>query len=334
MVQRPILRATMRMLPLLCCAVVALTGCDKVKERFSGPKTAFDGNAALAYTKAHLEFGPRTPGTPAHDKAAEWIAAEMRKRTDSVTVQKWTQTTKNGTKLELQNIIARFNPGAKQRVLYLTHWDTRPIADEDPNFGNRARPIIGAVDGASGVGLFLALADVFKKTPPSVGVDLLLTDGEDWGEFDADSSGKVWPDALFGSQYFAAHPPSPDYNPMFGVLFDMVGATDLHLWQEPNSIQRAPEVVGRVWRTAQDLGYGSYFRDAPGVPITDDHVPLLNRGWHVIDLVNWPFGVVPANAGPDAQPEPNYHHTMQDTFDKVSAKSLQIVGDVAVTLVK
>ncbi len=324
----------MKMLPLLCCAVVALTGCDKVKERFSGPKTAFDGNAALGYAKAHLEFGPRTPGTPAHDKAAEWIVTEMKKRTDSVTTQTWTQTTRNGTKLPLTNILARFNPSAKQRVLYVTHWDTRPTADDDPNFGNKARPILGANDGASGVGLFLALGDVWKKTPPSVGVDLLFVDGEDWGDFNPDSTNKAWPDALFGSQYFAAHPPSPDYQPLYGVLFDMIGDSDLQLWQEGNSVQQAPEVVSRVWNTGKELGYGSYFRDQPMTLITDDHLPFLARGWHVMDLIDLQYGPLPANAGPDDQPNPNYHHTMQDTFDKLSAKSLQVVGDVAVTLVK
>jgi Zn-dependent M28 family amino/carboxypeptidase len=258
----------------------------------------------------------------------------MRQRTDSVIVQTWVQTTKSGQKLRLQNVLARFNPGAANRVLYVTHWDTRPVADEDPNFGNRARPVLGANDGAAGVGFFLALGDVFKQNPPSVGVDLLFTDGEDWGSFDPDSTGKVWPDALFGSQYFAQHPPSPSYQPLFGVLFDMIGATDLHLWQEPNSLARAPEVVHRVWATADSLGYGAYFHDAPGVTITDDQVPLLNRGWHVMDLVDWPYGVVPAGAGPEATPNPNYHHTVADTFDKLSARSLQIVGDIAVTLVK
>lgn len=296
--------------------------------------TAFDGRAAMAYALQHLRVGPRVPGTPAHDTAADWIAAQLQQRADSVMVQKWTQKTKDGTRLELQNILARFNPTAKQRVLYVTHWDTRPVADEDLNFGNRARPILGAVDGASGVGLFIALADAFKQTPPTVGVDLLLTDGEDWGSFDPDSTGKVWPDALFGSQYFAAHPPSADYEPLYGVLFDMIGATELHLWQEPNSLQRAPEVVSRVWRTAQDLGYARYFKDSPGVPITDDQVPLLDRGWHVMDLVNWPFGAVSPGGGAGSAPNPNYHHTMQDTPDKLSAKSLQIIGDVAVTLVK
>ena len=323
----------MRMLALFCCAVLALTGCDKITGRFSGPKTAFDGNAALAYVKQHLEFGPRTPGTPAHDKAGDWIAAEMKKRADTVITQDWTQTTKNGTKLPMKNVLARFNPQATSRVLYVTHWDTRPTADDDPNFGNKARPILGANDGASGVGLFLALGDVFKKTPPSVGVDLLFVDGEDWGSFEPDSAG-TYPDALFGSQYFAAHPPSPTYQPLFGVLFDMIGDADLQIWQEGNSVAKAPEVVSRVWRTANELGYGNYFKDQQMAAWIDDHVPLQNKGWHVIDLLDSQYGTLPPNAGPFDTTSPNYHHTMQDTFDKLSAKSLQIVGDVAVTLVK
>src|ERR1700712_1569752 len=99
----------MPIIPALCTALLALSACDKVSSRFSGPKTAFDGEAALGYVKAHLALGPRVPGTPAHEKAADWIIAEMKKRTDSVIVQSWTQTTANGTKLPLRNIIARFN---------------------------------------------------------------------------------------------------------------------------------------------------------------------------------------------------------------------------------
>jgi len=321
------------MLILICTALVALSGCAKLKEKYSGPKTAFDGQAALSYAKANLDFGPRTPGTPAHDKAGDWIVSEMKKRTDSVIVQTWTQTTANGTKLAMKNVIARFNPQATSRVLYLTHWDTRPTADEDPNFGNRARPILGANDGASGVGLFLALGDVFKKQRPSVGVDLLFVDGEDWGAFEPDSSGH-FPDALFGSQYFADHLPSPNYQPLFGVLFDMIGDADLQIFQEPNSVQGAPEVVSRVWRVADSLGYNQYFRTGMWPAITDDHVPLLKKGLHVIDVLDFWYGTPPASGNPEDSPSPNYHHTMQDTFDKLSAKSLQVVGDVAVALVK
>lgn len=323
------------MLILFSTALLAsgTSGCAKLKEKYSGPTTAFDGQAALNYAKANLAFGPRTPGTAAHDKAGDWIVAEMKKRTDSVILQTWTQTTANGTKLAMKNVIARFNPKATSRVLYLTHWDTRPTADEDQNLGNRASPILGANDGAAGVGLFLALGDVFKKQPPSVGVDLLFVDGEDWGDFSPDSSGN-YPDALFGSQYFANHLPSPGYKPLFGVLFDMIGDADLTIYQEPNSVQAAPEVVSRVWRTADSLGYNQYFRTGMWPAITDDQVPLLKKGLHVIDVLDFWYGPPPASGNPEDSPVPNYHHTMQDTFDKLSAKSLQVVGDVAVALVK
>src|SRR5258707_274362 len=127
----------MPLLPLLCVALVTVPGCSKLKDRFSGPKTAFDAAAAMNYTKQTLAFGPRVPGTPAHDKTADWIVEEMKKRTDSVTVHAWTQTTPKGVKLPLRNIFARFNPTATQRVLYLTHWDTRPVADDDSNLGNK-----------------------------------------------------------------------------------------------------------------------------------------------------------------------------------------------------
>src|SRR5689334_21165936 len=121
----------------------------------------------------------------------------------SVTVQEWTQTTANGTKLPMRQILDSFTPEASSRVLYVPHWDTRSTADNDPNFGNRARPILRANHGASGLGLFMALDDVSKKTPPSLRLALLFVDGEAWGSFAADSAGN-YPDALFGSQYFAA----------------------------------------------------------------------------------------------------------------------------------
>jgi hypothetical protein len=318
---------------LLIPALLALTGCQQIKDRFSGPKTAFDANAAMGYAKAQLDFGPRVPGTPAHEKAGDWIVAQMKQRTDSVIVQSWTQTTANGTKLPMRNIIARFNPAATQRVLYVTHWDTRPTADADMNLGARASSFPSANDGAAEVGMFVALGDLFKKTPPSVGVDLLFDDGEDWGGFDPDSTG-AYPDALFGTQYFAAHLPSPDYKPLFGVLFDMIADKDLQIYQEPNSVQGAPEVVNRVWRAADDLGYSRYFISEPGEQMTDDHVPLLKAGLRVIDVIDWQYGPLPAVHNGTTESNPSYHHTTQDTFDKISAKSLQIVGDVAVTLVK
>ena len=258
----------------------------------------------------------------------------MKQRADTVVVQSWSHVTAKGDTLPLRNILARINPAATQRVLYLTHWDTRPTADEDMNLGNRSLPIPGANDGASGVALLMGIADALKKTRPLYGVDLLFVDGEDYGSFDgynADSALTKSYDVLIGSTYFALHLPSPDYRPIFGVLFDLIGDKSLQIEQESNSVAAAPEVVSRVWSTADDLGYGKYFINVNKGGMTDDHVPLLKRGLRVIDVIDADYCL---DGGVGCEPGPNnLHHTMQDTFDKVSARSLQIVGDVAVALV-
>jgi Zn-dependent M28 family amino/carboxypeptidase len=227
-------------------------------------------------------------------------------------------TLANGDSIPMRNILARFRPTATDRVLYVTHWDTRPVADQDPNPANRTKPILGANDGASGVGMFVALGDLLKKTPPNVGVDLLFVDGEDYGTF-----GPPDVDVLIGSTYFASHLPSPGYQPIFGVLFDMIGDKDLDIYQEQNSVARAPEVVSRVWNTAADLGYSRYFIPEAKYAVTDDHIPLLQAGLRVIDVIDIDY----------ESPSENYHHTLADTMDKISAKSLGIVGDVAAALV-
>lgn len=310
--------------------LVALTGCDTV-ERFAGAKTAFSGDSALAYARAQLEFGPRVPGTSGHRRGGDWIIAQVRARADSVEVQSWTHVTQRGDTLPLRNVIARFRPQLTQRVLYVTHWDTRPIADLDPNLGAKQRPIPGANDGASGVGLFVALADALKKTPPTVGVDLLFVDGEDYGTFEAWEDTTKNKDVLIGSQYFARSIP-PTYKPIFGVVFDMIGDRSLQIYQETHSVNAAPEVVARVWDTAKELGYSRYFISELTGPVTDDHLPLIRKGLRVIDVIDYNYCL---DGGIDCGPDTsrNLHHTMQDTIDKISAKSLQIVGDVALTLI-
>jgi hypothetical protein len=279
----------------------------------SATSTGFDGTAAYNYAKAQVAFGPRVPGTPAAKQAGDWIIRQMRARADTVIVQSFTYTTADGKKLPLRNILARFRPELPERVLYLTHWDSRPISESASTAEEKKMPVPGANDGASGVGMFVALGDLLKKTKPNVGVDLLFTDGEDYGDF-----GPPQVDVLIGAKYFAAHPPSPGYKPLYGVLWDMIGDKDLRIPYEMISFQQAPEVVSRVWQTAADLGYGNIFVQESGGEVTDDHVPLLQSGLHVIDVIDLTYPP---------------HHTPQDTMDKISAKSLAAVGDVAAALV-
>jgi glutaminyl-peptide cyclotransferase len=290
-------------------ALLLLAACER-----AGPRPGkFDGESALRYAKAQLDFGTRIPGTPGAQKAGDWIVARMRERADTVVIQSWTQTLSDGRQLPLRNILARFRPELTDRVLYVTHWDTRPMSDEEQDPAKRRLPMPGANDGASGVGLLVAVGDALKKTPPAVGVDFLFVDGEDYGDF-----GQMT-DVLMGSTYFASHLPSPGYRPIFGVLWDMIGDKDLLIKREPNSVAQAPEVVQRVWDTAKQLGHDDVFVDQQTYPITDDHIPLLKAGLRVIDVIDLEYP---------------YHHRPSDTLDKISAKSLSIVGDVAEALLR
>jgi hypothetical protein len=301
------------MIPILrrrsIAAALVLAACGE-KE----PPREFDGASAFKYVEQQLAFGYRIPGTEGHQRMAAWLDSMARARTDSVIVQRWTHVTKQGDSLPLQNVIARYNPGAEKRILFLAHWDTRPKADGAQSPDSSAA-VTGANDGASGVALLLGVMDVLKRSPPpaTLGVDILFTDGEDYGQFD-----EPYADVLIGARYYAAHQP-PGPKPLYAVLWDLVADKDLQIYQEGNSVTGAPEVVNLVWEAARDLGYGKIFVDTPKHVLTDDHIELQKAGIRAIDVVDFDY---PA------------HHTPFDTIDKVSGASLQIVGDVAVALVR
>ena len=153
----------------IALALATTAACDGER---SGPRTAFSGETALGYIKTQLDFGPRIPGSIGHRRTGDWIVAQMRARADTVTEQRWTHVTEQGDTLPLRNIFARFRPGASERILYVAHWDTRPTSESASDPMRRKLPVPGANDGASGVALLMALADVLKATPPTVAVDL------------------------------------------------------------------------------------------------------------------------------------------------------------------
>ena len=295
-------------MPTYCAILLAVLAQGSCRSGDATPPSPFDGERALSYARTFQEFGPRIPGGDAHRRAADWITSQMRQRADTVIEQVWTHTTKGGRAIPMRNVLARFRPMAEERLLYVTHYDSRPVAEKSPNEADRSRPTPGANDGASGVGLFVALGDVLKAVPPAIGLDLLFVDGEDYGTFGPDE------DVLIGSTYFAGNLPSAGYRPLFGIVFDMIGESDLRIPQEGYSVERAPEVVERVWRTAAELGYGNVFVPSTTYGITDDHLPLLDKGLRVIDVIDLDYA---------------FHHSVEDTIDKVSARSLKVVGDVA-----
>jgi glutaminyl-peptide cyclotransferase len=301
--------ATPRLLSIAAALALVLAGCGEEK-----PPREFDGATAFGYIQHQLEFGFRIPGTEGHSRMAAWLDSMARARADTVVLQRWTHVTAKGDSLPLQNVIARYNPAAEQRILFLAHWDTRPRAD-GPRSTDSSVAVTGANDGASGVALLLGVMDVLKRSPPppSLGVDILFTDGEDYGDFVEPHT-----DVLVGARHYAANQ-LPGPKPLYAVLFDLVADKDLQVYQEGNSVTGAPEVVNLVWEAARDLGYGRIFVDTPKHVLTDDHIELQKAGIRAIDVVDFDY---PA------------HHTPFDTIDKVSGESLQIVGDVAVALVR
>ena len=294
--------------------ILLLVACQARAGGGNGAKATreFNGSTAFTYVEQQMAFGPRIPNTAGHEKMGDWLLTTLRARADTVSVQDFRWTTHKGANLHLRNFFARFRPQATDRVLFLAHWDTRPFADKSQNLAQQRMPVPGANDGASGVAVLLGLADVLKATPPTTGVDLLFVDGEDYGDF-SDST-----ETLIGARYFAKHQP-PGYTTLYAVLLDMVGDKDLQFQQEGYSMVNAPEVVQRVWQTADRLGYSKVFIPRAGQALIDDHVPLQQAGIRAIDVIDFDFP---------------YHHTTEDTIDKVSAESLQIVGDVAVALVR
>ncbi len=286
------------LLPLAACA-----GEPLVRE--------FQGEQAMARVEEQLAFGPRVPGTPGHAAMAAWLDSLSRASADTVVVQRWTHVSAAGDSLPMVNVIARFNPAATERILYVAHWDTRPRADA---FGSpdSLTPIPGANDGGSGVAILLGVMDALRAQPPTIGVDLLFVDGEDYGSF------AEMQDVLIGSEHYARNILPPG-KPDFAVVWDMVGAANLRLPKEPQSAVAAPDVIDLVWGVAERMGYGHIFVQEAGQSVTDDHIPLIRAGIRAIDVIGWPY---------------DHWHTMRDTIDKLSVESLTAVGNVAVAVIR
>lgn len=292
-------------LPAILLVVLA-TSCARTPAA-----AAFDGNRAYEWVKRQVAFGPRTPGTAAHDSCFAMLVAALRKNADVVETDSFHYHAPELDKdLRLMNVMARFRPSEKRRVLLAAHWDTRPWADRDPDSTRRNQPILGANDGGSGVGVLLALAEQLHRRAPGIGVDLALFDGEDLGT-DTNPSG-----FFRGSKRYLewrATEPAP----LFVVVIDMVGRKDASFYWEGNSYNRSSNIVLLLWNRAKDLGERQ-FRSGVKFTIADDHVPFLEADIPAIDVIDFDF---PA------------WHTHKDDLSAVDPSTMEAVGRVLVDLV-
>ena len=274
----------------------------------------FSADSAFQYVAKQVAFGPRVPNTPEHARCAAFLRSELARFCDTVIVQTAPDTTYDGTRITMKNIIGVFNPQAKNRILLCAHWDTRPFADQDPN---RPRERFdGANDGGSGVGVLLEMARIMHTRKPGIGIDIVFFDAEDWG----DVSGKVDHSYCLGSQYWSKNPHVPGYKAMYGILLDMVGGKDALFGLEMNSVSSARELVMQLWAIAGQLGYGKHFVYAERGPITDDHVYVIhNLKIPMVDIIQYD----PENRHQFA----DYWHTHADNLESVDPATLKAVGE-------
>ncbi|HSD62317.1 MAG TPA: M28 family peptidase [Ignavibacteriaceae bacterium] len=279
----------------------------------------FNGNNAYLQTKTQVDFGPRNPGSKGHSIALAYLRNELNRYADIIILQPFSYQGYN-EELSLTNIIARFNPSEKNRILICAHWDTRPRAEHSVDSLKQNQPIPGANDGASGCGVILELARILKQEKPVYGIDLVLLDGEDYGkENDLDNY-------CLGSKYFSIHIPDGVY-PEFAILLDMIGDKEATFLKEENSMQYAPDIVSLVWGIASQLNI-TLFNPREGGAIYDDHVPMNQAGIKTIDIID--AGLVGADS-PDERR--NYWHSNKDTMENIGEQTLQQVGDVLVFLI-
>ncbi|MBR6091420.1 MAG: M28 family peptidase [Bacteroidales bacterium] len=330
----------MRRLFVIIGMILVFAGCENEKkptqtvqkqEKKNVVVPAFVGDSAYYFVKRQCDFGPRVPESEAHQQCADWMIETLRGYADTVFVQDFRTRIYNERGIDGKNIIASFNPNAKKRIIVAAHWDSRPYADNDPDESNWQKPIDGANDGASGCGVMMEMARVMKthRVADNIGIDLIFFDLEDYGA-------PKWADESLhtdlawglGSQYWSKKPHVGGYSAYYGILLDMVGASNPRFPKEYYSQSNAAWVVNKVWRTARDMGYDEYFTNELGDPINDDHIYMMHyAGIPTIDMIHL--------IGDEDRTSCffPYWHTMNDNIDCIDAKTLQMVGNVVMKVI-
>lgn len=253
----------------------------------------FDSDRALQDVANQLSFGPRLPGSKAHQDTIDYFLSELERAGWAVEVQ---QTNWDGH--DIKNVIAKRGSGSW--IILGAHFDTRMVADRDPEVANVSLPVPGANDGASGCAVLLELARTLPK-------DL---DQEVWLVFfDAEDQGNIpgW-DWILGSRAMVASLPGVPNRPEAVVILDMIGDRDLDIYMERNSNEA---ITREIWSVAAELGFSKEFIPQNKFAMLDDHTPFLELGIPAVDIIDFDY---------------DYYHTTQDTLDKVSAESLEAVG--------
>lgn len=283
----------------------------------------FNADSAYLFVQAQVDFGPRVPNTKQHVECGEFLAQKLEGFGAQVTNQYADLIAYNGTILKARNIIGSYNPENKKRILLFAHWDTRPYADHDPDPKNHNTPILGANDGASGIGVLLEIARQINMQAPRLGIDIIFFDAEDYGT-PASYTGHTQNDYALGSQYWSRYPHVEGYNARFGILLDMVGGKDARFYKEGFSEQYASHINKKVWKKAKELGYSNYFINETTGTVTDDHL-YVNKIARIpsIDIIpnddHYSFG--------------SFWHTVGDDMSIIDKETLKAVGQTVLAVI-
>lgn len=286
---------------------------------------SFNRDSAYKYVADQVAFGPRVPGTEAHDKCANYLVNKLKRfGADTIIVQEAVVEAFNGDKLPIKNIFARFNSKANNQILLVAHWDTRPWANMENTEEKRLQPVPGANDGGSGVGVLLEIARNLGMKAPDCGVDILFVDAEDYGKnggFNNDD--KSW---CLGTQYWVENMPYNSINrPSYGILLDMVGGRDARFHREQLSHVKAKSPTIKVWGEAKALGLEDIFINTVGGAVVDDHMFLIKAGIPTTDIVEHISDVTGSF--------PATWHTLDDNMQHISRRTLDNVGKVVLNVV-
>lgn len=329
------MKAIIQKYATIVLALAAMAGCGARKDAnaaqgdavaaFTTAPVKPDADSLYAFVEAQTAMGPRTPGSDANRRCRRFITDALhRYGADTVITQQTTVEVWDGSTHDAANILGRFNTGATRRVLLVAHYDTRPWADHDPDEANRAKPVAGANDGASGVAGLLEMARLMSLKTPAVGVDLLFVDAEDSGtpdEYSADED--TW--CLGTQRWTASMPYGSDSRPMWGILLDMIGGRDARFHREYFSVRQAPQVVDLVWQTAAKSGLAHRFPDQQGGAVTDDHIYIHRAGIPCIDIIE--------SKNPQTGSFNPTWHTLADDLDAIDPQTMaDVVTVVANTI--
>jgi glutaminyl-peptide cyclotransferase len=285
---------------------------------------SFNEDSAFSFVKKQVEFGPRVPGSKAHANTAKFLENTLKAYGANVIIQSGKIKTYDGKSFDLKNIIASFQPKASKRILLAAHWDTRHIADQDSK--DKGKPIDGANDGGSGVAVLLEVARQMSLKNPTLGVDIILFDLEDYGQPDDSNLPEMRDSYCLGSQYWAKNLHVPNYRPMYGVLLDMVGGENVFFTQEEVSRTFAPQVVEYVWQKAAQAGYSSNFSYEHTPAIIDDH-------YYINSIANIPTIDLIHRDASSVSGFWKHWHTHEDNIANIDKKSLKVTGQVLMQLV-